>query len=49
MRSWMAAPTVDKNGLNWGLIQLSDRYEGEFRADDEVHFLRFADLISQAL
>ncbi|MBC7891798.1 MAG: GAF domain-containing protein [Sphingobacteriaceae bacterium] len=49
MRGWMAAPIVDKNGINWGLLQLSDRYEGEFSAADEVHFLRFADLLSQAL
>lgn len=49
MRGWMAAPIIDRDGVNWGLLQLSDKLEGEFTADDEAHFLRFADLISLAL
>jgi GAF domain-containing protein len=46
MRGWMAAPLVDRQGVNWGLIQLSDKYEGDFTAEDERHFVQFAHLIS---
>ena len=54
MRGWMATPLVDKQGKNWGLIQLSDKYEAgpeetNFDEDDEVSFQQFATLISQAL
>jgi GAF domain-containing protein len=49
MRGWMAAPIIDRDGVNWGLIQLSDKIEGDFTEDDETHFLRFADLLSVAL
>ena len=35
MRGWMAAPVIDHNGKNWGLIQLSDKYEGDFTDTDE--------------
>lgn len=46
MRGWMAAPIVDHAGKNWGLIQLSDKYDGEFSEEDEAYFLKFADLVS---
>lgn len=49
MRGWMAAPIIDRQGINWGLLQLSDRYEGDFTAEDEVQFLRYADTLSLAL
>ncbi|GAB3220882.1 GAF domain-containing protein [Spirosoma arcticum] len=49
MRGWMAAPIRDRKGTNWELLQLSDRYEGDFKADDEVHFLRYANTLSLAL
>lgn len=49
MNGWLAAPIVDKNGTNWGLFQLSDKYEGEFTADDERHFLKLVELTSDAL
>jgi len=49
MRGWMAAPIVDRQGTNWGLLQVSDRYEGDFTAEDEVHFLRYVDTLSLAL
>ena len=49
MRGWMAAPLVFKDGSNWGLFQLSDKYEGEFTAEDEAHFVRFTALVSQAI
>lgn len=54
MRGWMAAPIVDEAGKNWGLIQLSDKYEAggnesDFTADDEERFRRFTGLVSQTL
>jgi GAF domain-containing protein len=49
MRGWMAVPITDRAGTVWGLLQLSDRYEGEFTAEDERHFTSFAALVSEAL
>ena len=45
MRGWLATPIIDAHGVNWGLLQLSDKYEGEFTAADEAHFVQFAQLI----
>ena len=49
MRGWLAAPLIDRQGSNWGLIQLSDKYEGDFNAEDERKFVDFARLISMHL
>jgi GAF domain-containing protein len=49
MRGWLAAPIVDRNGTNWGLLQLSDKYEGDFTADNEKQFVAFAGLLSTHL
>jgi GAF domain-containing protein len=49
MRGWLAAPLIDRSGVNWGLLQLSDKYTGEFTAADEQHFVTFAGLVSTAL
>lgn len=49
MRGWMAVPITDRAGTVWGLLQLSDRYEGDFTMQDEVHFTEFAALVSEAL
>ena len=49
MRGWMAAPIKDSQGVNWGLLQLSDKYTGEFTEDDERQFVRFAELVSLTL
>ena len=49
MRGWMAVPLQDSHGVNWGLLQLSDRYEGDFTAEDEEKFLAFAGIVSVAL
>jgi GAF domain-containing protein len=46
MRGWLGAPIVDSAGTNWGLLQLSDKYEGEFTLEDERAFVRFAELLS---
>lgn len=49
MRGWMAAPLVDRSDVNWGLLQLSDKYEGEFSAEDERQVVQFAHLLSMYL
>lgn len=49
MRGWMATPLVDRDGRNWGLFQLSDKYEGEFTEADEAHFVMLAQLVAIAL
>ena len=50
MRSRLATPIIDAYGINWGLLQLSDKYEGEFTAADEAHFVQFAQqLVSVSL
>ncbi|MDX2139685.1 MAG: GAF domain-containing protein [Chloroflexota bacterium] len=49
MRGWMAAPLIDRAGKNWGLFQLSDKYEGEFTDADEAHFTMLAQLVSSSL
>ncbi|NOK62357.1 MAG: GAF domain-containing protein [Chloroflexi bacterium AL-W] len=49
MRGWMAAPLVSQDGTNWGLLQLSDKCEGEFTEEDEHHFVQFISLVSVAL
>jgi GAF domain-containing protein len=49
MRGWLAAPLVDRAGLNWGLIQLSDKYEGEFTPEDEQQLVAFTTLVGRAL
>jgi GAF domain-containing protein len=49
MRGWLAAPLIGSDGLNYGLIQVSDRYEGEFTEEDEANLLRLAKLTARAL
>lgn len=49
MRGWLAVPLIGVDGLNYGLIQASDRYEGDFTAEDEANMVRLAKLTSQAL
>jgi GAF domain-containing protein len=49
MRGWLAAPLVDSFGVNWGLLQLSDKEDGDFTAEDERRLVQFARLVSLAL
>lgn len=49
MRGWLAVPLIGADGLNYGLIQVSDRYDGEFTEEDEANMVRLAKLTSQAL
>lgn len=49
MRGWLAVPLTGADGLNYGLVQVSDRYEGEFTEEDEANMVRLAKLTAQAL
>ena len=49
MRGWLAAPMVARDGRNLGMIQLSDRYEGDFTAQDEAVLLQLAQMASIAI
>jgi DNA-binding response OmpR family regulator len=51
MRGWLAAPLTSRagvNGRNLGLIQLSDKYEGEFTEQDENELAKLIQMVSIA-
>lgn len=49
MRGWLAAPLVARNGSNLGIIQLSDKDDGDFTDEDEAILLQLASTASVAL
>jgi len=49
LRGWLAAPLVARDGTNLGLIQLSDKYDGEFDAADEAAVVQLASHAALAL
>jgi GAF domain-containing protein len=49
LRGWLAIPLIGSDGRTYGLIQASDRYEGEFTDEDELHLMQLATLTSTAL
>jgi PAS domain S-box-containing protein len=49
MRGWLAVPLVGRSGRNLGLIQLSDRHDGEFTAEDEAILLQLGRLAAVAI
>ncbi|HEY3046488.1 MAG TPA: PAS domain S-box protein [Polaromonas sp.] len=49
MRGWLAVPLTGRSGNNIGLLQLSDKYEGEFTPQDEYVALELAQLASIAI
>jgi PAS domain S-box-containing protein len=49
MRGWLAAPLIGRDGRNLGLIELSDRYEGEFSEEDETILVQLAQMASAAV
>ena len=49
LRGWLAAPLVGRDGINLGLIQLSDKYEGEFTEEDEAVLVQLAQMASVAI
>mgnify|MGYP003503092414 FL=1 len=49
MRGWLAVPLISKDGSNLGLLQLSDKEEGEFDADDLAIVQQFAQMAVSVL
>lgn len=49
LRGWLAVPLIGRDGRNLGLIQLSDRYEGEFTDSDEAILVQLAQIASVAV
>jgi PAS domain S-box-containing protein len=49
MRGWLAAPLIDRHGKNIGLVQLSDKYEGDFNEGDEAILVQLAQFASTAI
>jgi PAS domain S-box-containing protein len=49
MRGWLAAPLTGRDGHNMGVIQLSDKYEGDFTESDEAIVVQLAQMASVAL
>ncbi len=45
----LAAPLTSRHGRSLGLIQLSDRYEGDFCQDDEVLLVQLSQMSSVAI
>lgn len=44
MRGWLAVPLIDRKGRNIGLIQVSDKHEGEFTEQDEAILVQLASI-----
>jgi PAS domain S-box-containing protein len=49
LQGWLAAPLVGSSGENMGVIQLSDKEEGNFEEDDEAVLVQFAQFASIAI
>lgn len=49
MRGWLAAPLTAPDGSNLGIIQLSDRYEGDFDEEDEATLSQLAEIAAAAI
>ncbi len=49
LRGYLAASLVGRDGQNIGLIQLSDKYEGEFTETDEAILVQLAQMASVAV
>ena len=49
MRGWLAVPLIGRNGKNVGLLQLSDKYEGDFTLQDEYVATELAQLAAIAI
>ena len=49
MRGWLAAPLIAKDGRNIGIIQLSDKVQGDFTEQDEAILVQLASMASVAI
>lgn len=45
MNGWLAVPLIDRYGQNVGLLQLSDKFVGDFDEDDELIAVQFAQMV----
>lgn len=46
MRGWLAVPLIGHDGKNLGLIQASDKFEGEFTEQDEAILIQLASIVA---
>ena len=50
MRGWLAVPLIGQDQHNYGLLQLSDKYnDAEFTEEDESHLMQLAQLTATTL
>ena len=50
MRVWLAIPLIGQDQHNYGLLQLSDKYnDAEFTEEDESHLMQLAQLTATTL
>ena len=49
MRGWLAVPLMGRDGQSIGVLQLSDKFEGEFTLQDEYVVIELAQLAATAL
>ena len=49
LHGWLAVPLMSRNGDNMGVLQLSDKYEGDFTQQDEYVGMELAQLAAIAL
>jgi PAS domain S-box-containing protein len=49
LRGWLAVPLVARTGGNLGLVQLSDKGEGDFTASDEAILFQLAQVAAVAI
>ena len=49
MRGWLAVPLTARDGTNIGVLQLSDKFEGEFTQQDEYVVTELAELAQIAI
>ncbi len=49
LEGWLAVPIMSRQGDNLGLIQVADKIDGDFTADDEMVLLQLAQLAAVAI
>ena len=49
MRGWLAVPLIGHGGKNLGLVQLSDKAQGEFTEEDEAILVQLAAIASAGI
>ena len=49
LRGWLAAPLIARDGRSLGVVQLSDKVDGDFSAEDEDLLLQLARMASTTL